>query len=130
MRILKIFSRYKKYVAEEAFETNLANQPRNSRAVLAQLRQLNVTDQSTCELEFFFYTDKEEKAADLNAALMAMGYSSAYELSTYKRKQFIITGSTGKIEMSAESVSSWAEAMCRVGYKHDCEFDGWGTGDF
>jgi hypothetical protein len=29
--------------------------------------------------------------------------------------------------MDLASVLNWTETMCRVGFEHDCEFDGWGT---
>jgi regulator of RNase E activity RraB len=29
--------------------------------------------------------------------------------------------------MDDGTVQSWAKEMCELGYKFDCDFDGWGT---
>jgi hypothetical protein len=29
--------------------------------------------------------------------------------------------------MNELEVVSWTETMCRIGFEHDAEFDGWGT---
>ena len=29
--------------------------------------------------------------------------------------------------MDRANLLEWTEMMCRVGFEHDCEFDGWGT---
>ena len=33
------------------------------------------------------------------------------------------------MQMSNEVVTKWVEQMCKLGYKFDCDFDGWGTLD-
>jgi len=63
-----------------------------------------VTDDDRLKLEYFFNTDPPEKAS----ALAGDGWTAA-------------------MTMSTDVVQSWARQMCDLGFKHDCEFDGWGT---
>ncbi|MFC3562039.1 ribonuclease E inhibitor RraB [Pedobacter jamesrossensis] len=42
---------------------------------------------------------------------------------TTKKKILIAT----KMKMTDEVVKQWTKQMCELGYKFDCEFDGWGT---
>ena len=43
------------------------------------------------------------------------------------QKIFVITGWTSPIKMDENTVLNWTKDMCEVGYKYDCDFDGWGT---
>ena len=58
---------------------------------------------------------------------MKLNYSVDYKVSSSNPKLFIISGLTTKIKMSDENVKIWVKQMCELGYKFDCEFDGWGT---
>ena len=78
-------------------------------------------------LEFFFYTNTMEKAKLLAEELQKKEYSVAYRKSGYNKKQFVITGWTRKISIEDSALAGWAKEMCELGYKYDCEFDGWGT---
>jgi hypothetical protein len=78
-------------------------------------------------LEVFFYTDTEAKAQDLAKALKALGYEIEFRAPAGDSRQFVVTGWTTPIRMTDSSVVAWTERMCRLGYEHDCEFDGWGT---
>jgi len=54
-------------------------------------------------------------------------YEVKHGQSAGAKHEFIITGWTTKMKMQADVVANWAEQMCDLGYKYDCEFDGWGT---
>ena len=41
--------------------------------------------------------------------------------------RFSVIGLTTPVRMDETTVVQWAEDMCRTGFAHDCEFDGWGT---
>jgi len=56
-----------------------------------------------------------------------LNYEVEYDISAADKKLFVITGWTSKIKMSEEIVKQWVENMCNLGFKFDCEFDGWGT---
>lgn len=50
----------------------------------------------------------------------------SYGISASKT-EYIITGWSTKIIMADGIVAEWVNKMCELAYKHDCEFDGWGT---
>jgi len=116
-----------RFVSSESFEQNLARQTSLSPKTLTQLRQYGVTFDSALKLEYFFYTDVQSKATALTSELESLGYSAESGLSAGDEKLFLVTGWTSPITMSESEVVSWTEQMVRLGYKHDAEFDGWGT---
>ena len=115
------------FVSETAFNRNLNKQMEGALQVLEQLRGLNVTKDKELKLEFFFYTNTEDKAAQLANEIEKLNYSVQYKLSASDKKLFVITGWTTKVKMTGEIVKQWVKQMCELGYKFDCDFDGWGT---
>ncbi len=55
-----------------------------------------------------------------------MGYETDFKESGDDKKIRIVARATVPVMMATEKVLEWTENMCNVGYKHDCEFDGWG----
>lgn len=99
-----------------------------SNTTLAQLRKYQITENSEKSLDYFFYTNKIEKARALAKALEQTGYPHVkYGLSGAAQSEFLINGWSNGIRISAKNVSEWTRRMCELGYKYDCEFDGWGT---
>jgi hypothetical protein len=119
--------RPKKYVAAKDYEANRDNQSRLTPQTLEQLRNHDVRDESQLKLEFFFYTNAESKAEGLVLELSDLGYTADYEVAASNKKEFVINGWTNPIQMTDAKVLEWTRSMCEIGYKHDCEFDGWGT---
>jgi len=78
-------------------------------------------------LEFFFYTDTVEKAVALAAELKNKDYEVDHGPSVSNAKVQLITGWTAEIAMSDTAVLDWTREMCTLGFKHDCDFDGWGA---
>ena len=115
------------YVTEEAFKNNSSKQVEAVSTVLGVLRKHSLSDTNLRSLEFFFYTNTMEKAKLLAEELQKKEYSVAYRKSGYNKKQFVITGWTRKISIEDSALADWAKEMCELGYKYDCEFDGWGT---
>lgn len=56
--------------------------------------------------------------------LAQLGVTSDDQL---KLEYFLYTGWTPRLTMSADVVQAWVRQMCDLGFKHDCQFDGWGT---
>ena len=77
-------------------------------------------------VEFFFYTDTQDKANNLAIELAAMGYEM-YGADKGSDDKYSIIGCTMPIGMHEESVTNWSKQMCKLGYDNDCQFDGWGT---
>jgi len=116
-----------RFVTEEAFKENSSKQVEAVTTVLGVLRKHSLSDTNLRCLEFFFYTNTMEKAKLLAEELQKKEYSVAYRKSGYNKKQFVITGWTRKISIGDNALAAWAKEMCELGYKYDCEFDGWGT---
>ena len=116
-----------RYVSDPAFRENLAKQAAMSPQTMAQLRKHGVTDEVNLKLEFFFYTDGDAKAQALAKVLKGFEYKVECGPAAEDSRLFLVTGWTTPIKMSDSAVVAWTEKMCRQGYEHDCEFDGWGT---
>ena len=117
----------KRHVSEEAFKMNSQKQAAAAPQVLGILRQHSLSDTNLRCLEYFFYTNTIEKAQSLASELKKKEYTVAYREAGYPKNQFVITGWTRKISIEDNTLSDWVKDMCELGYKYDCEFDGWGT---
>ena len=116
-----------RYVTEQAYRDNVAKQIKMSPLTMAQLRKHGVTESKSLKLEFFFYTDAPAKAQGLVRALQGLQYEVQSGPSASNRRILVVTGWTSPMKMDDETVVAWTEKMCRLGYDHDAEFDGWGT---
>jgi len=116
-----------RFVSEEAARANSARQSQMTPMTIAELRKIGVTEDRQLKLEYFFYTNTSEKAAALAAELEALGYDGERHVSASDKRQYLITGWTQAMPMDVVTVASWVRRMCEIGYKYDCEFDGWGT---
>ena len=117
----------KKFVDEHRYRTNQVNQVKMAPETLKQLRDLGVTETKELKLEYFFYTNTLEKSKIFADEIQKLNYSVKYGKSAGDKKLFIITGWTFKMPMSDYVVKEWVKKMCEIGYKYDCDFDGWGT---
>ena len=117
----------KKFMNEQRHKKNLSSQLAMSPQTVEQLRGYDVTEEMFLKLEFFFYTNTQDKAAALNAKLTSMGYQADYGVAAGNKKLQIVTGWTSPIQMSTNTIVEWTKQMCIVGFEHDAEFDGWGT---
>lgn len=115
------------FVSETAFIHNRDKQMQMTPQVLEQLRNLNVTPDKELKLEYFFYTNTVDKAAQLAIEIGKLNYTVQHGVSAGDKNLFIVTGWTTKMKMADEVVKQWTKQMCELGYKFDCEFDGWGT---
>lgn len=124
---LKPKSNNEQFVTETEFSRNLENQLKMTPQTLEQLRDINVTADKELKLEFFFYTNTEVKAEQFATEIRKLNYTVEHGKSAGDKKLFIVTGWTTKMKMSDDVVKQWTKQMCELGYKFDCEFDGWGT---
>lgn len=116
-----------KFITEEEFLQQREMLSRLSPKVVDELRNQGVMDIEELKVEFFFYTNTAEKAKALAEELKKLDYDVMYELSGYDNTKYLINGWTTKMPMADGVMANWAKEMCEIGYKFDCEFDGWGT---
>jgi regulator of RNase E activity RraB len=124
---LKPKSNNAQFVSETSFNSNRTKQMQMTPQTLDQLRKLNVTADKELKLEYFFFTNTDEKAEQLASEIAKLNYTVQHGVSAGDKKLFIVTGWTTKMKMADEVVEQWTKQMCELGYKFDCEFDGWGT---
>ncbi|GEM_PF-441472 len=115
------------FVNEASFNSNRDKQMQMMPQTLGELRKLNVTADTELKLEYFFYTNAADKAEQLATEIRKLNYSVQYGVSAGDKKLFIVTGWTTKMKIADEIVKQWTKKMCELGYKFDCEFDGWGA---
>lgn len=124
---LKLRSSKDRFVSESDFDNFLNSQLKMTPQTLNELRKLNVTADKELRLEYFFYTNKAGKAERLENEINKLNYGVESGRSQSDRNVFVISGWTTKMKMDDATVKSWTKQMCELGYKFDCEFDGWGT---
>jgi len=115
-----------RYISEEQHKENLASQLATSPETMEQLRGFGSTEDRSVKLEYFFYTDSVDKASALADDLTAMGYNADFQKCDNPNKIRIVAGASTPVQMARDHILEWTETMCNVGFKHDCEFDGWG----
>ena len=116
-----------KFISEKEYHRNKNNQKEMAPQTMEQLRSLNVTEEKELKLEFFFYTNTSKKAVELARELTSLNYSVEYGMSSEDENLVVVTGWTDKMPMINTTVINWISEMCDLGYKFDCDFDGWGT---
>ena len=127
-----IFDLFKKkeigpYMNDDQHTKNMQSQLTMSPKTLSQLRNLGVNETKELKLEYFFHSNVSEKAESLRSKLEGMNYSVQIDKSAGDKKDLCITGWTTPLQMSDDIVVNWTREMCEIGFKCDCEFDGWGT---
>ncbi len=120
-------SKDERFVSEQAFKSNFEKQTQMTPQTIKQLREYGIGETTSLKLEYFFYTNSHAKAEKLSLELEQLGYEVEFGKSAGDQNVFIITGWTNKILMSNETVLNWSKEMCQIGFKFDCDFDGWGT---
>lgn len=98
-----------------------------TRLTLGLLRKSGVPEGRLLRLEFFYYTNAQEKADAFVKSLKKIDYDANAQQSTRDPKKWLIDGWTTPIPMDEATLVQWTQEMCEAGFMHDCEFDGWGT---
>ena len=112
---------------EHDFESSLSSQLTLAPKVLSIFNRFS-SEVKTRRLDYFFYTDTQEKALALAADLEKLAYNVEVDAEPGVNGLFCISGQATAIKMTTEAMISWTRNMCELGYQNDCRFDGWGTG--
>lgn len=119
-------SKNSQFISEENFKNNLQSQNFKISRTLGVMSEFNLKAKEKLEIDFFFYTDTSEKAQKLFEELKKLDLEvSWYEL-VNNRNLYSVIGWTDKMANDEELLLYWSKYMCQLGYKFDCEFDGWG----
>lgn len=127
MGILHLLKRKRKkqFVSEVDFSTNRGRQSHLAIEKLVQLREANIEEEDMLKIDYSFCTDTIEKAQELITALQHLDYSIENKITDSKKGLLIIKGRSTSVKMMHEVLRKWATDMCDLGYKCDCDFNGW-----
>lgn len=127
MGILHLLKRQRKkqFVSEINFSTNRGRQSHLAIEKLVNLREANVEEEDMLKIDYYFCTDTVEKAQELIKALQHLDHSIENKISDSKKGVLIVKGTSTPVKMMHEVLRKWAFDMCDLGYKYDCNFDGW-----
>lgn len=118
---------YRFFNKEDAAESKTMHPVMNKR--LFEILPRYKSNESREEgIEFFFYTDEEEKANNLAIELKALGYE-IYGIYPPEEdhEKWSVTGCHTGLKLYQEELDKWSGQMIQVGYDNDCKFDGWGS---
>lgn len=118
-------SKKSQFVNEEDFEGNLVSQDYKLNRAFGVMEEFNLKAKEKLEIDFFFYTDTSEKAQKLSEELKKLNFEVSWHEFKMDRKIYSVVGSTDKMQNDEELLIYWSKFMCQLGYKFDCEFDGW-----
>ncbi len=125
MGILKLFGFKNRFVKEKQINIQKKEQRDFNEQTLYQLSLSGVNDSSNLKLEYHFYTNKLEKANELNKSLNSLKFDTSEPEKS--DSYWIVSGWTQPMNMDIETVTNWCFKMIDLGFKFDCSFDGWGT---
>ena len=115
------------YVSEQEFREKLDMQRFLNAQVLQVFKKKGGVSEKQAPVEFFFYTDEEDKASNLAIELNKLGYE-VYSIDRLALDgKWSVTGRTQLMKMTTRTITKWSKQMVELGYQNDCDFDGWGT---
>lgn len=115
-----------KFVSEEQHQDHLKKLQAINARMLSDLDQYGVNDNSALSLNFYFVTDDSIKAQQLSEELEKSSYhANTIHSSPKDHSLWVLTGNSASVSMDSASLNDWTTSICELGYKHDCEFQGW-----
>jgi hypothetical protein len=117
---------YHFFSKKEMMDSN-AVQPKLNHSLFKLFKQYGGKKKES-PVEFFFYTDTEDKATNLVIELAKLDYE-IYGIHPPAEgiMDWSIIGATTSLSMNEQELTKWCEKMNQLGFETDCRFDGWGT---
>src|SRR5690349_5110480 len=101
--ISKPFVRRRSFIANQKMQMELAS------ITLSHLRRFGVSDDRELKLEFFFYSNDQDKADALTKELRMLEYEAETVQSAGGNNLLLITGWTTKMKTDDKTIEQWAE---------------------
>lgn len=117
-----------RFFSKKEKDESLSMQQILNKEVLALGKKYGQKENAFQSVEFFFYSDKGNKANNLAIELAKLGYE-VYDAFPPKdeNQQWSVIGCTTPMNLEEDELTHWSEQMIELGYECDCKFDGWGT---
>ena len=128
---MSFFNSFRKHLyrffSKEEETDAIAIQPELNKSLFRLFKKYGGTKKEK-PVEFFFYTDSEDKACNLAIELAKLHYE-IYEIHPPENnnQDWSIIGLTTPLNMNEVEMTKWCEKMIQTGFETDCRFDGWGT---
>src|SRR5690349_11293234 len=111
-----------RHVTEDSLRANRAYQVRMSTLTLGLLFKAGLPEGKLLKVEFFYYTNAEDKAEAFVKSLAKIEYTARWHRSQKDPRRWLIDGWTTPIPMDEATITQWTQEMCEAGFIHDCEF--------
>jgi hypothetical protein len=118
---------------EDDLRAAVARQRVMSQDAWAMLQAHGVTEDTDLSLELLYFAGDESKAeVPARHLKRERDYEvrvepAAGSVGLFKRKKWVVTGTTRETKISLEILNDWITWMVVAGFKAGCEFDRWGT---
>ncbi len=128
MKLFNFLKKGTRFITAKHYRKNVSEQIRLNRKTLSLLSKHEIDSNSLLKLEFFFYTNKQEKTIKLAGDLRKLNYEiDKVRPAKIDEKTWALSGWTNHLKMDSSTINSWTTQMCKLGYTVDCAFDGWRT---
>ncbi len=108
------------------YEINIAHQLKMLDDTWLAFERNGVTDETEVELEFTYVAPGKDAAVALNSSLE--NYESVVRSDGLFRRKWYVEGKSHPTSVSKEKLAQWLDFMVALGWKHGCQFDGFGAG--
>ena len=112
-----------RYRTEAEYKQNRLSRIKSSRSRWQALEATGQWTGDDAQLEFRFRTANRGSARKLSKALESRGYRASVQEEADGTLR--IAGPCPAMQVTEKSIVSWTSDMCRFGYEHDAEFEGW-----
>lgn len=114
-----------RYFTKEKYENEI-NQSVNID-VLERIKNDSTITKEEMIFSFYFITDKRTKIDSLTDYLEKFEPNQQIIELNQINKIWELNGRTYPIKLEIDSINKWERKMWEIGYKFDCELDGWET---
>jgi regulator of RNase E activity RraB len=117
-----------RFFSKKDRDESLGMQSFLNKKVLELGKKFGAKENAFQSVEFFFYSDEEDKANNLVIELARLGYEVyAVYPPELEDQQWSVIGCTIPMNLQEGELTNWSEQMVKLGYECDCKFDGWGS---
>jgi len=114
------------FINQEQHQANLKKIQWTNAQMLKQLAAYGVSKTSGLSLDFYFVTNDSLKAQHLADELEKSGsHSNPVHRSSKDKGLWVLTANSSRVNMDSISLNNWTATECELGYKNDCQFQGW-----
>jgi len=116
----------KRYFTFESFESQFGQQMDGAWRFFRNLKAMGIKNNARTTIDFTFCSNKKRKLKALENELINR-YNYKITSLKWKFSYWLLDGATHKMFIDEENVLFWIIDMYRLGFEHDCLFEGYGS---